>query len=561
MATSHKLTWELHTGADITAAWTSLSDTDRFNRLAKLDFRFKPAPPGSKVRRIGQVRRLGMNLSWDELPFTYEAPRWFKTKRIFHGGPAREFSATLQLKKAADGGTNVRYVVELIPRNALTSPLLKIDMQRSTLPQLDRVWKLLIAELDAAKAPRDLAPPELSPDKEKALGRLLTKLPQDEITEQLGRFIRSGALRDQDHMAPPTLAARWEMDEWLLTQRLIQATEQGLLRLNCEILCPSCRSPQAQAGLGPQELHCASCEIPFDDALPDSIVVSFRPSKTVREFEVPQDCVGSPALTRHILASRTLLPNEKLELDMNLSPGFYRLRTWPSRGSASLEVRPGPSSSLEVQVAQDRMSPPLLRAEPGEVSLMLQNTTDQPMRVVLESSWSATGELTAGRLVEHLPRSASLLPIGLPVSNAQTSRRTVLSVFRIGKSDLQALSHFLTAAGAEQVVLSRSGAALAVFEESKDALTALQSLPSPQDLRAGLSQGIVIELGQGADRRPTGSTAQAALAGARAVAAGHVALRSQEQDLNKHVAELGLVSVSPWFSERSAQPYSWFKLK
>ena len=213
MATSHKLTWELHTRADITAAWTSLSDTDRFNRLAKLDFRFKPAPPGSKVRRIGQVRRLGMNLSWDELPFTYEAPRWFKTKRIFHGGPAREFSATLQLKKAADGGTNVRYVVELIPRNALTSPLLKIDMQRSTRPQLDRVWKLLIAELDAAKAPRDLAPPELSPDKEKALGRLLTKLPQDEITEQLGRFIRSGALRDQDHMAPPTLAARWEMDE------------------------------------------------------------------------------------------------------------------------------------------------------------------------------------------------------------------------------------------------------------------------------------------------------------------------------------------------------------
>ena len=100
MATSHKLTWELHTQADITAAWASLSDTDRFNRLAELNFTFEPAPAGSSVRRIGRMKRLGMVLTWDELPFTYEAPRWFKTRRIFHGGPAKEFSATLQLKES-----------------------------------------------------------------------------------------------------------------------------------------------------------------------------------------------------------------------------------------------------------------------------------------------------------------------------------------------------------------------------------------------------------------------------------------------------------------------------
>lgn len=561
MATSHKLTWELHTRADITAAWASLSDTDRFNRLAQLGFTFEPAPAGSSVRRVGRMKRLGMELTWDELPFTYEAPRWYKTRRIFHGGPAKEFSATLQLKETSDGGTDIRYVVEVVPRNMLTSPVVKIDLERSTRPQLDRVWKMLVEDLDAAQAPRDVPPPELAPEREEALARLLGLLPQDAITAQLGLFLRSAPLRDQDHMAPPTLATRWGMEEWPVTERLLQATEQGLLKLNWEILCPSCRSPQATAGTGQRELHCQSCEIPFDDALPDSVVVSFRPSKTVRDFEVAQDCVGSPALTRHILASRSLLPNETLKLDMNLAPGPYRLRTWPSRGSASLEVRPGPSSSLEVQVAKDRMSPPLLRAEPGEVSLRLQNTTDQPMRVILESSWRATGELTAGRLVEHLPKSASLLPIGLPVASAQTSRRTVLAILRAGKSDLQALSHYLKAAGAERVLLSRSGAALAIFEESESALNALQAMPSPAELRAGLSQGTLIELGQGAERKPVGSTAQAAMAGARAVAAGHVAVRSQEQSLSERLAERKLSSVPPWYAERSAPPYSWFKLK
>ncbi|MFT5582703.1 MAG: hypothetical protein ACI9VR_000279 [Cognaticolwellia sp.] len=561
MATSHKLTWELHTRADITAAWASLSDTDRFNRLAGLGFRFEPAPIGSKVRRIGRMRRLGMNLSWDELPFTYEAPRWFKTKRLFHGGPASEFSATLQLKEAADGGTDVRYVVEVVPKNVLTSPLVKIDLERTTRPQLDRVWKMLIADLDASQAPRDLPAPELSPDQEKVLGRLLGKLPQDEITEKLASFVRTAPLRDQDHMAPPTLATRWGMDEWPLTERLLQATELGLLKLNWEILCPSCRSPQAKAGLGQQEQHCPSCEIPFDDALPDSIVVSFRPSKTVRDFEVAQDCVGSPALTRHILASRSLMPGEHLKMNMNLAPGPYRLRTWPSRGSASLEVRPGPASSLQVQVGKDKMTPPLLRAEPGDVSIELQNTTEEPIRVVLESSWRATGELTAGRLVEHLPRSAGLLPMGLPVAVAQSTRRTVLAVLRVGKSDLQALSHYLKAAGAERVLLSRSGAALAVFEESESALNALQAMPSPKELRAGLSEGVLIELGEGANRKPTGSTAQAAMAGARAVAAGHVALRSEEQSLTERLSECSLESISPWYAERKAPAYSWFKLK
>jgi hypothetical protein len=362
-------------------------------------------------------------------------------------------------------------------------------------------------------------------------------------------------------MAPPTLATRLGIEEWPLTERLLMATEQGLLQLNWEILCPSCRSPQASAGREQQEMHCASCEIPFDDALPDSIVVSFRPSKTVREFEVAQDCVGSPALTRHILASRSLLPGETLQLEVNLAPGPYRLRTWPNRGSASLEVRPGPASSLQVQVDKDKMSPPLLRAEPGKVSLALENTTENPMRVVLESSWRATGELTAGRLVEHLPRSAALLPMGLSIASAKTTRRTVLAILRPGKSNLQALSHYLKAAGAERVLLSRSGAALAVFEDSENALNALQAMPSPKELRAGLSEGVLIELGQGANRKPAGATAQAAMSGARAVAAGHVALRKEEQDLVQRLTQRELLEVPPWYAERSAPPYQWFKLK
>ncbi|MED5370863.1 MAG: hypothetical protein VX899_07625 [Myxococcota bacterium] len=561
MPTPQRLSFELHTQADLAQTWAVLSDTDRFNRIAGLGFSFEPAPPGAKVRRIGHMKRLGLSLSWDELPFTYEAPYWFTTRRIFHGGPASEFSATLRLKEASQGGTDIRYSVEVTPRNALTIPVVKFDLETSTRKQLSAAFNQLIAELDQDQAPRDLPAPPLEDAAQRKLDQALAQLPQDTLTEQLGALLTSGSLRDQAELSPPTLSIRWRQGVDAITERLLQATDKGLLSVHWEILCPSCRAPQGKLSAEPGELHCDSCEIPFDGALPDSVAVYFRPARSIREVTTPQDCVGSPALTRHILASRGLPGGEEVEMSVYLDPGPYRLRTWPMRGTSSLEVRPeAPPTSLDLDASEDRLDPPLLRAEPGVVTLKLRNTTDKPMRVVLESSWRPEGRLTAGQLLERFPSAGRYLPVGMPVADARSERKAVLALVRAGPHDPRATNHYLKAAGAERVLVSKAGASLAIFGQPEDAVKALRALPAARQTKAGLAYGGLITLGTGERGRPVGQVPEAAMAAARAVATGHVAHLADATELSDVLVEGGLEGVAPWFQLRGAPSLAWSSL-
>lgn len=553
MPTPVRLSWELHTRADLLRTWSLFSDTDRFNRVAGLGFTFTEPPPGSThIRRIGRMKRLGLELTWDELPFEYEAPNWFRTRRVFHGGPAASFTATLRLRPNAQGGTDVRYQVEVEPRNLLTAPAVKIDTNGATRRNLDGVLAGMIRELDAATGPRDLPAGPLSAAGAQRLQALLPQLPEGDLRDQLEHTLRLGPLRDQYRLCPPLLASRWGVDARELTGLMLQATGLGLLSLHWEVLCPSCQAPKAPVSLDGVPVHCESCQISYDGSFPDSVVVFFRPHPSIRRVEEPVDCIGSPARQRHIVAQRPLLSGETVDLSVPLVEGPYRVRTWPMRGMASLDVYPGaPPTSLNVTVGPEALDPPLLRAEPGPVQMRVHNPTPEALRVVLESRWRPDGHLTAGRLLQEFPAALALLPVDSQSPALTVQRAAVLAVRRAGSGAGERLASDLRAARARHVLVARNQAVVALFDTAAQMVEAWQALQPQSELEAGLFAGPVQLLAISGRTLPLGPTVDRALRCMYAAPAGHAATPVEpglDDELDEALAKHGVARRDALFS-------------
>ena len=87
---------------NLTAAWAILSDTDRFNRAANLGFEFEEeVDDGGRRIKVGKVRRMGMELVWEDDPFTYLAPRQLVSVRRFRTGPLKRLETTIRLQEAS----------------------------------------------------------------------------------------------------------------------------------------------------------------------------------------------------------------------------------------------------------------------------------------------------------------------------------------------------------------------------------------------------------------------------------------------------------------------------
>ena len=127
----------LETRAPIEAAWAAFSDTDRFNRVAKLGFEFEEEPqPDGTVKRVGRSQRLGfIKLVWDEHPFRYRSPNHFSVTRVLRGSPAAQIRTRCELRKA-DSGTRIRYVADIYPRSMLFWPIVALEAYVFTKPQL-----------------------------------------------------------------------------------------------------------------------------------------------------------------------------------------------------------------------------------------------------------------------------------------------------------------------------------------------------------------------------------------------------------------------------------------
>ena len=545
--------WDLKTRADLYTTWAAFSDTDQFARVNESGFSFKEeVQSDGAILRTGAMKQMGLKFTWDELPFQYRAPTWWKNTRVFHQGPAARVTTTLHLH-AEDDGTAVRYTVDVTPRNAFIKPVVALNFAATMKPKIGRTLSALIAHLDDDSAAYEPPPPPMTLEAEQRLVAVGDKLALPEVTVRLLAFLRRAPLAKQNRMDPLLLAKHWSLPPDDVVAAMLSATQEGLLAIRWVLICPSCLAPKAD--LGAAEAHCPSCNITFDGSFPDSVAVYFRPSETIRDFDLRMDCIGSPARQPHVLAQDILLPSSTVEFSLPLANGIYRLRTVPPTGTASLEVRDdAPPVSLELTAEPEALEPPLLRAVPGMTTLSVQNATRSTLTVILERRWRPPGLLTAGHTLEKFPQARKLLPIGSIQSEFTAYRGVVLAM--VGMSPDEALP---LPEGSKLLYQSERGL-VAVFTSPEAALTALRDLGDLGMISAGLAAGPVMEVELDGHAVPMGDAVDTALEVMYSAGPGAAAMLAElesEGDIQQGLLDTGCTLIPAAYTGAGERPVHW----
>lgn len=565
-----RLTWEQKTPATMDEAWEVLADTDQFNRVAKLGFQFKELPQadGTTLRQ-GEMKRLGMRHRWKDLPFQYRAPEWFRKERQFETGPLALMVIQLRLKPDKEG-TAFRYTVELFPRHALLRPLVALEAHFFSRPNLDRTLQAALKLLAGQQVEGFSEPiPALDREQEGRLNGALTRLKPEKFARQLGSFIRSAPLREQDRMQPLRLARRWELSEDAAVEGFLRAAQEGVLSMKWDVVCPSCRMPKQRLESLAEltsDVHCPSCNVRFDGTFPDAVEVSFRPAPSIRDFSLDVACLGSPGRQPHIVAQERLEPGAETDFTLPLSPGAYRLRTWPPKETCSVEVRPkGQEDESAVQIRLFDLQPPRLRLVEGQRRIALKNVTDRGVEVILEKQWRAPDLLTAGRLLENA-RARELLPGGVlpPGFKAELFRGAVLvvEVLRGGKATLDSMLPELQRANPRFLKVAELRI-ISVWGSVETALGAARVMKESEKVRCGLNLGAMLESPESSQRLVMGEVVEKAIECLRGAGPGVIALpesSSQAHELDRALARIGAALVPPDYQMPGAAPAVWIRM-
>jgi len=542
--------WTHFLAADLPTAWATLSDTARFNRLAGLDLQFSFAAQGAgRVHATGALQHLGMHVTWQEVPVRFEAPRHLLIERLCDRGPLSRMQIEMNLTEH-DAGTQLVFEARFWPQSKLLWPALRVDLGLAVKPKLERALHTMLASLAAGDALPDTPPPPLPRQAARILAERLATLADGELARHLGTLLRSAPIGAVQRLKPLLLARQWRMEEQRVVAGLLRAAQAGILQVQWEVLCPSCRMPTAQPAtfsLHAGKSHCPACDLRYDASLADSVALTLRPAPEIRPETEPFGCLSSPARVPHIVGQVTVQSRQEVEWTLDLLPGTYRMRGWPQVTPLTLTVRAdAPRRDLTVQATHATLSPPTLRAGSGRVLLRLRSKLDEPLTLVLERPWLEPNTLTIGRVLQW-PDSVALLPSGalepgLGVA-AFTGPTLALQIARGGAAAAQLAGEWLRQAGARALQVS-TGWVLATFDTWPAAGAALQRLPGTLWLTGAVGHGASLELTSGQERMAAGALLQELVALAMDAEPGQVrALQPQTWPPEALQAGFGLAGV------------------
>lgn len=551
MPTPVRIAWRLETPRDIEATWEAFADTDRFNLVAQLGLRFaEEARPDGTTQRTGFVRTLGMNISWDEEPFAYRRPHWFRSVRRFHGGPAESITTELSLQPREGGGTQIDYAITGVARNVASRVLVSLDLNRRMRPLLDKALASLTESLAAAPDVRDFGwrPPALSSHADALLDRARNDpTVEPKVFDALESFLRTAPLREQARISPLHLTELFHLDMDDVITTLLSCVDLGVLSVRLDITCPYCRGAQPIPNEG-GDAHCPSCNVRFDRSFPNSVVVHFEPTSLVRPQRAHVECLGSPARQPHVIGQDVVAPSQECDFEIDLPPGVYQLRTLPPHGPpvSVMAYETVPPDHPTVVVAQHRTTPRTLRVRPGAVRLGIHNACTTPARLMFCRQKQHNKLLTAGVLWEEFPESHDYFPkryfksttsrYGCVVAlyDPDDPRGTVLA-----SAATDAVSWFEAQAGC-----------IAVFESRAQALTCISRLPQLSSQWVGYGEGPVLHVDMGQGAVPMGRAVDQAVGAMHGAGPGSVAMPrtwADGDDVKSALAEVGLASETSPF--------------
>ncbi|MEN9935359.1 MAG: hypothetical protein RLZZ387_1938 [Chloroflexota bacterium] len=384
-------------GATVERLWPLLSDTDRVNRMLGLPA-FERAEPAEDLAQIIGGHYLGVPVSWREYPFEWVFEQEFGVERAFAPPiPVDRLVTRTRLTPLPGGRTRAEVYVGLAPRGPLGGLAARLVVGRQLLRDLRSAYHSLGA---LAAAAEDVPPPPARAPSVNA-GRLAQGLAHlrelglpPALIGRLDTHLRAADDPDVLKMRPFALADRWGEPRLEVLRLFLYATRAGLLDLEWDVLCPSCRGPSARARTLSDlaaEAHCPSCNIRYDLDFDESVELRFSVSPMLREAEDLAYCIGGPASTRHIFAQVWVPAGGAKELRLRLPPGSYRVRSRQLEGYGLFAAGDGDTAhGSTVRLADRGISADRPGLIAGDVTLSLANETQRNLLVILEqTAWSA----------------------------------------------------------------------------------------------------------------------------------------------------------------------------
>jgi serine/threonine-protein kinase len=536
---------------DLRRAWDLLADTERFNRLAALDYAFTDAVgPGGARRRVGRLPFLGMKLGFVERRFDYEAPRRFHIVRDLEG-PVRaevEVRATLA---PVEGGTGVRYALSLTPPSPLLVPVVR-QVARQMSAQIGTALDALVAEAGAPE--RLVGVGNGRPVRE--LLKVVGGLQPARFGAVLRQALQREPLEALDRLHPLRRAARWGLGVDEAIDAFCAAQQAGALEVCFDLLCPACLGPAARRTTLPgteETVHCASCAVAWGAEDPDAIGVSFRPA--LPDFGLVRRCLGSPVRTPHVQARARVTGAGVVTWALDLRPGVYLVRALGAATPTRLLVEPGArATAAEIDVvpasggAPPTTRPAQLLLAPGPVQLALRTWGGGAAEVCLAARWRPPGLLTLSGLLAR-PAGAALLERVSGTADVVAGLRPMavlaVEVFDGGEALLGQLAAALPSRSPERILHDdRLLLALWPLSDAAGAVRAAAALRGDLRFASALGTGPVVDLGPRG--RPVGVGVDAARSALRSVVPGRTGvLPGCEADLGLPALGAGVQAGLP----------------
>ncbi|HSS19119.1 MAG TPA: DUF5939 domain-containing protein [Pyrinomonadaceae bacterium] len=517
--------WEYDLKASPEKLWPFVSDTNRFNRDTGVPSVEPAKGPRGRLRNARRRLRLslyGMSVEWEEQPFEWIKPSRFGVARNYSKGPISELRALADLMPRAQGGTKLIYEVRIVPRSALGSLVVQLQIKFSNARRFAQTFRkydelasaeVLLPEVSEIQLD-DAAISRLAAIKEKLLADGADK----DAVEKLIDFVAQGYDFELARIRPYALADEWKLPRREVLEACLRSTRLGLLDLQWELLCPLCRGA-GETGKSLSEIssqvHCETCRIDFTVNFDRFVEITFRPNALLRQIESVDFCMGSPQKTPHIVAQQLLPANSARELTLPLEPGRYRLRALELSGGQDVAVADEGLQVADVKMSDTGWPAHELKLAPTS-KLRLDNATAAEQLLILErlawSDQSATAaEVTALQMFRDLFSTEALRPgeqisVGT-LSVLFTDLRNSTQLYReIGDASAfgRVLNHFdvLKTIIAEEdgaLVKTIGDAVMAVFRQPARALRAMLraqemlAMPpngaSPLTLKAGIHTG------------------------------------------------------------------------
>lgn len=408
--------------------WPLVTDTDRLDRAIgfpalKITTVYEE---GVGVRTFAEGRKAGMVESGEEFPYEWVEPRRMGVLRRYDRGPFLWVVSAVELRPRAGGGTTLIHRLAMEPRTWLLRVGSRWGVGRGLRKALGKVYQRIDATLQG-RARRDTAaavvdpfqePDPLPSTRRKRLERLLERLEAlgvaPAVVERLGDYLVHASPQEVARIRPIALAERFGLDPDQVIVGCLHGAREGLLELYWDLLCPVCRiSCQVTDTLRAiaEHAHCTACHLDFELDFTRSIELIFRVHPEIRQADLGTYCIGGPSHSPHVPAQVRVGAGERLEVDLNLTEGQYRLRGPQLPWSVEFAVVGGTSGSrrweVELLPGEPPAAPSHLRS--GGQVLMLDNRHGRELVIRVERVASRADALTAARATT-LPLFRELFP-------------------------------------------------------------------------------------------------------------------------------------------------------